>query len=80
MPDYIVTFAIMGGLVVSMVLTARRSKKRENSGKVVRCKDCKSYKQLGETVHSFVCVNAYGLRLAKSDSYCPYGERRTDGK
>lgn len=47
---------------------------------VVRCKDCKSYEQLGETEHSFVCVNAHGLPLAKSDSYCSRGERRTDGE
>ena len=42
---------------------------------IVRCKDCKWYKQ-SETF----CENGNGLWQANDEAFCSYGERRTDDR
>ena len=44
---------------------------------VVRCKDCKHYFHYGEDVYG---CRTFGMMKTKQDSYCSYGERKTDGE
>lgn len=52
---------------------------------VVRCRDCKHWNELkgkdsGKPVGYGDCRNGCGINgIAYEDSFCSYGERRTDG-
>ena len=48
----------------------------EDVVEVVRCKDCK---WLYDEMDDYCCRNHRGLVLICENSYCSYGERKTDG-
>lgn len=45
---------------------------------VVRCKDCKWYKDFGSYYRLLDCIHRDGLSFANEDNFCSYGERKDD--
>ena len=41
---------------------------------VVRCRNCKSYKDTGVFYRNMVCENEDGLKYPDDDCFCSYGE------
>lgn len=48
---------------------------------VIRCRDCKYHRWEQELCHGRIkhfCSNPKGLTVVRKDTFCSYGERRTD--
>ena len=51
---------------------------KADCAKVVRCKDCKWYKDFGTNYRLMDCSHEEGLEWVGENDFCSYGERRDD--